>query len=192
MKLDELFEELNLPKEKESKMIQLEKLKEFEYEMAVNVGMRRHVSSVYKNDRDVAGYNSDSDDAYKDAVEAAPAELAVAKYYGIYWDGSYNTYGIPDLLDGTIDVKRCRANVHLIVRPKDEKKPDCALIAVTGSKGSYVIHGWQMRSWIIQNVQPSYSGLDKSRPPARITSELRSARELNDFVLEHLRKKYSK
>ena len=173
-------------------MIQLEKLKEFEYEMAVNVGMRRLVSSTYKGDKDVAGYNSDSEDAYKDAVEAAPAELAVAKYYGIYWDGSYNTYGIPDLLDGTIDVKRCRNSLHLIVRPKDEKKSDCALVAVTGSKGSYIIHGWQMRSWIINNVAASTQGMDKSRPAAKITSNFRHPNELNKYILDHLTKKLSK
>jgi len=164
-------------------------LTQFEYQMGIDVGMRRHVSSVYNGDQDVAGYRSGEGDAYKDAVEAGAAELAVAKYYGIYWDGSVDTYGVPDLLD-YIDVKRCRNKPGLIVRPKDESKPEAALVAVTGEKGRYTIHGWQMRSWIIANISSATGGLDSSRPAARICYTFRAPKELYSVVATLLQKKW--
>lgn len=170
-----------------SKILEV-RLEKFELDMASDVSRRRQESSKKKGDKDVAGYNSKTLAADKDALESGRSEIAVCKRFGIYFDGSVDTYGIPDALFGTLDIKRCRNENEpkLIVRPWDEQKPDCAMVSVTGENGVYKIHGWQMRSWIIDNIKSSAP--DPSRPPAKVcySKDFRPLSELVRYVADGL------
>ena len=163
-------------------------LEKYEYEMGVEVSRRRQESSEKKGDKDVGGYDRFTAAADKDAREAGPSEVAVCKRFCIFFDGSVDTYGIPDALFGKLDIKRSRNENEpkLIVRPWDEKKPDCAMVSVTGENGKYKIHGWQMRSWIINNITPSSP--DPTRKPAKVcyTKDFRPLSELVRYIADVL------
>lgn len=164
------------------------KLEKYEYEMGVEVSRRRQESSKKKGDKDVEDYNAKTRAADKDALESGPSEVAVCKRFGIFFDGSYDTYGIPDALWGKLEVKRSRNadNPNLPVRSRDVNKPDCAMVSITGENGNYTIHGWQMRSWIINNIAPSSP--DPSRRPGRFCykENFRPLSELIRYIADAL------
>ena len=68
----------------------------YEAKLATEVGVNRCLSSWAKGSEHAAGYKPK--DLFDTNIKAAASEMAVAKYLGIYWDGSVNTYkSQPDL-----------------------------------------------------------------------------------------------
>lgn len=146
------------------------KLQPYEYALVLDVSNRRQIMSMAKGDRDSAGYDSHRPESYKDQTEGVAAEMAVAKYLGIYWDGSVGTYhDVPDLLD-CIEVKWCRSDEkpQIVIRPSSKEKSEHYFVLVTGCKGEYTIHGWHTKKWIEDNVPLTFG--DPRRPAARFCS----------------------
>lgn len=106
----------------------------YELSVAAHVGQMRRVESMRRGctraDGTTPEWNTD--------VEGAAAEMAVAKLLGRYWSGSVNAFHDPDV--GIIGVRHTtRPDGKLIVRDRD--KDDVLYVLVTGSNGSYTIHG---------------------------------------------------
>jgi hypothetical protein len=77
--------------------------------------------------------------AYGCSEAFARAELAFAKFWGVTWDASVNTYKLPDV--GDIQVRcRSRHGYDLIVRPLDIPETPTAL--VTGQGPAFYVRGW--------------------------------------------------
>jgi hypothetical protein len=70
-------------------------------------------------------------------IEAAHAELAVAKYLGVYWGFGVNTFHTPDIVNTPFEV-RWSTKDCLKVRPDDKG----IVISVTGTCPNYEIKGW--------------------------------------------------
>lgn len=108
-------------------------LTKYESYVAGIVGVSRLVNSydLDKTSKFVHGWDVD--------IEAACAEMVVAKYFGIYWDGSVNTWKRPDV--GSIQVRYTHyEDGSLIVRPPDSD--DENFVLVTGKTPRYFIRGW--------------------------------------------------
>jgi hypothetical protein len=72
-------------------------------------------------------------------IEAACAELAFAKWMGVYWDFSVNTFKKPDVAG--YQVRHCQsADGSLIVRPNDSNSENYVL--VVGTTPEFKIIGW--------------------------------------------------
>ena len=70
-------------------------------------------------------------------IEAAHAELAVAKYLGIYWGFGVNTFHVADIVNTKLEV-RWSLREDVKVRPDDNG----IIVSVTGSSPTYEIKGW--------------------------------------------------
>lgn len=100
------------------------------------VGVRRQVESKRKGLQDKHGF---SGDGWGMHIEGAGGEMALAKYLGVYWDGSVNTFKRDDL-PGIQVRTRSSHGYELLVRPADSK--DEVFVLVTGQMPSYRIRGW--------------------------------------------------
>jgi hypothetical protein len=113
------------------------KLTESEVRMAVAVGVQRHIESLKKGLPDKHGHSGPGWDLH---IEGACGELAVARFLGLYWDGSVNTFK-----DGgdvqQYQVRTSPQHTHrLIIREDDD--PDAIFFFVTGMCPRYKIRGW--------------------------------------------------
>jgi hypothetical protein len=70
-------------------------------------------------------------------IEAAHAELAVAKTLGIYWGFGVNTFHVPDIENTNLEV-RWSSRKDLKIRPDDTG----IVVSVSGRCPDYTIHGW--------------------------------------------------
>lgn len=112
------------------------KLTEYEVHMAAGVGTRRHIESIYKGRYDNLNNGSAG---WNEHIEGAAAELAVAKLYSVYWDGSVSTFKKADL-GVRVQVRSTQlGDGKLIVRDKDPD--DDIYILVTGRVPTFHIRG---------------------------------------------------
>jgi hypothetical protein len=114
------------------------KLEPYEFEMAARVGFVRRIRLTIKG-FDSSYFNPNQSEAWGTDIEAACAELAVAKSLNVFWDGSVGTFKKPDV--GPYQVRHTvRHDRSLIVRPKDAD--DEIYIFVTGSAPQFKLRGW--------------------------------------------------
>ena len=110
----------------------------YEYVTAANVGARRVSTAIFRNSENQHGFKKGH--GWDEHIEGACAEMAVAKHFDIYWDGSNGTYKLPDL-SGSMQVRWTPyENGKLIVRPADDEY--CKYVLVTGKCPSYTIRGY--------------------------------------------------
>ena len=97
----------------------------YEAAMASDVGRMRRLSSIKAGLVDKAAMYSPG---WSEDVEGACAELALAKYLNIHWDGSVNTFkSRPDV--GNLEVRvTTYPSGRLIVRPSDSDEAIYALV----------------------------------------------------------------
>jgi hypothetical protein len=107
-----------------------------EVSMGAAVGMRRHMSALSKGLKDKHGYDGDG---WGPHIEGALGEMAVAKAFGVYWDGSVDTFKLPDL-PGIQVRTRPKHDYDLIIRDTDS--PEDTYVLVTGTAPSYRVVGW--------------------------------------------------
>jgi hypothetical protein len=130
-------------------------LEQFEWAMAVGVGIRRQMASISRPDNH--GFHGDGWGVH---IEGACGEMAVAKAVNVYWDGSVNSFRRPDLPG--IQVKtRSEDFYDLIVRPCDDD--DAAFVLVSGKSPSFTIHGWIRGA---EAKQEAFLQTHGGRPPA--------------------------
>lgn len=111
-----------------------------EWRGAAQIGLDRVISSrlmglMHRNGMDEA-------DAYRNNIEGACGERAAAKFLGVYWDGSVDTFRSKADLLGNVEVKtRSDHGYELLVRKWDVETPKL-YIHVTGQAPTYRIRGW--------------------------------------------------
>ena len=85
--------------------------------VATQVGMMRRLASRQNgNNKNLHAYKSD----WATDVAGACAELAVAKFYGVHWNMSVNSFKLPDLSNGWEVRSADKENHCLIVRDNDD------------------------------------------------------------------------
>jgi len=100
------------------------------------VGVRRNIASFQ-----VLTTNKvkNKDFGWHTDIEASCAEMAVAKYFNVYWDGSVNSFKLPDV--GGFQVRHTqKLDGCLIVRPADSDRD--VYLLVVGSSPTYYLVGW--------------------------------------------------
>lgn len=104
--------------------------------MGATVGVTRRIASLRRGETNKV---NNLDFGWHSDIEGALAELALAKYLNVFWDGSVNTFKKPDA--GGFQVRHTQyANGCLIVRAGDDPKQRYCL--VTGTHPDYTICGW--------------------------------------------------
>lgn len=93
-------------------------------------------------------------EATRGDMVGAATECAVAKYLGIYWPMSVNSFGPPDLGDA-IEVRGAEPGHHnLILRPGPDKKHGARVfVLATGWYPEFTIHGWE---WGMDVMVPEF------------------------------------
>jgi len=117
--------------------------------MSGAVGFRRRLIQVTRGQ---ARDSFDCPDPWGNDIEAACAEMAFAKMYGLYWDGSVDTYkDLPDV--GGYEVRRVSDPMHhLIIRKQDiGKHDDAPVVMVSGVAPHFVAIGWARPSEVAVN-----------------------------------------
>ena len=111
------------------------KLNENELMMAANVGVRRQVEALSKGLKNQHGALASK--VWQNHIEGACGELAFAKAMNWYWNGSVNTFKLPDV--GNAQVRtRSSHSFELIIRKNDTG----IFVLVTGMAPQYKVHGW--------------------------------------------------
>lgn len=150
----------------------------FEVAMAAQVGCRRQIESLIKGLK--PAYGASPEGAWSIHIEGACGEIAVAKAMGVYWDGSVNTFGKPDIVGSSLQIRtRSKENYDLIVRTKD--KDDEVMVLVTGIAPIFEIRGWMVARDAKQHrFLQTYGGRDAAYfVPSK---ELKPIEELAGFL----------
>lgn len=118
--------------------------------LAGTVGLRRRLASMEsrggKFEQNLV-YHKGTDTWDMDILSAM-AEMAVAKALNVYWDGSVNTFKMPDL-QGNIQVRHTKVkDGRLIVRPSDQD--DDIFVLVTGTAPTFTVVG-KIDGWNAKN-----------------------------------------
>jgi hypothetical protein len=100
------------------------------------VGFHRRLKCLIRNSHD----DTYGTPTWTTDIEAALAEMAFAKWAGVYWDFSVDTYKAPDVSSVQIRWSNNHSN-KLIFRPNKDNKYD-KFVLVTGLSPTYRIHGW--------------------------------------------------
>lgn len=104
--------------------------------MAANVGMRRNAAAIIEQRRPRFPERYPGE-LWAFHIESACAEISVARTLGLYWNGSINTFHVPDL-PNQIEVRWSKLP-SLKVRPDDD---GVIVVSVTGQCPQYRIAGW--------------------------------------------------
>jgi hypothetical protein len=105
--------------------------------MAACIGVARRLASLKRNETNKV---QNKDFGWHTDIEAACAELAVAKFLNIHWDGSINTFKKPDL-SNSLQIRHTQLiNGCLILRNQD--CPHSKYVLVTGTHPQYKIAGY--------------------------------------------------
>lgn len=114
-------------------------LTKYEMEMACQVALRRQIDAEYAGMRDRVNSKTFSE-GLRAHVLGCMGEVAVAKYAGLYWNGSIGTFTSAADLGLRAEVRhRSLQSWDLIVRESD--KDDSIYILSTGDSRNIVIHG---------------------------------------------------
>ena len=113
------------------------KLESYEMNVAVAVGTARNASAILKASKNV--YDGDPVRYWGQHIDGAGAEMAFAKFIGLYWDGSVDTYrkSCGDLPHTGIDVKHSKDGFWKV---KDRDKGE--LVLVSGTMPDFVIDSY--------------------------------------------------
>lgn len=104
--------------------------------VATYIGSRRNAEASFRN-RKPRFPEKVLGEMWGFHIEAAHAELAVAKCLGIYWGFGVNTFHVEDIVNTKIEV-RLSLREDVKVRPDDNG----IIVSVTGKCPTYEIKGW--------------------------------------------------
>jgi len=111
----------------------------WEIMQAAFVGAMRQVSALSLNRK--SRYGEEGENDWQIHIEGALGEFAVAKYLGIFWNGTLGSIHLPDVVTYQV---RTRSKHHYDLLVHDEDKDNDIFILVTGKNGNYVIRGWMV------------------------------------------------
>lgn len=120
-------------------MIHQIKLEWFEVAIAAQVGITKRIEQLrkYGEQRDMYGI-SNQEDIWTREIEGAAAEMAWAKWKGVYWSGNPNAFNQPDV--GKAFVRSSYRNLKMRIRPQD--KDDGWFVFIFCKSPIYTIHGY--------------------------------------------------
>lgn len=107
--------------------------------IAGQVGTMRRVKSrqMGLKDKDLSSWKA----SWGNDFDGAAAEMALAKYLNVYWDGSVNSFKQPDV--GEFQVRSTNLlNGRLIIRPNDAVDDEIFVLVLTGEIPTISIVGW--------------------------------------------------
>jgi len=111
-------------------------LTKFEAWAAITIGAMRNHEAILSN-RTARFSERTPGELWGFHIEAAMAEMAVAKYLGIHWGYGVNTFAVSDIEHTIIDVRwSTRSDM------KVKKKDTGIIVSVTGICPTYEIKGW--------------------------------------------------
>jgi hypothetical protein len=114
------------------------------------IGLRRQIFALQHELEDP--YGSDPEDCWGNNIEGACGECAVAKWLGLYWDGTVGSLGGHDV--GPFQVRTARKHSHSLILHKGNRRDrslimpvprdadDKKFILVTGLAPHFWIRGW--------------------------------------------------
>lgn len=108
----------------------------FEVRLAAQVGLERAMRSLIRDSAPAAPdpRKSAREGWWREGIEGACGELAVAKALGVYWNGSIDTYKLGGDV-GELQVRtRSRANYDLIIRDRDRDEDIFILVVGTAPR----------------------------------------------------------
>lgn len=149
-------------------------LEKYEQYVAACVGVRRRIASWDYHDN-----QSPDKDGWIIDIEGACAEMASAKYFDLYWDGSVNTFKNPDLKPD-IQIRNTPYDYgKLIIRPKDNKEE--RFVLVCGRFPEYTIAGW---IYGYEGQKDEYWDNPNNKKPAWLVPQdvLRPIKELKEML----------
>jgi len=115
-------------------------LTEYEIYMGASVGTLRTLASLKRGETNKV---QNRDFGWHSDIESACSEIAFAKYSGIYWGGSVNTFKAPDV--GLAQVRHTQHKTgRLIIRHNDS--PTDYYVLVIGTHPDYTVHGYILGS----------------------------------------------
>lgn len=107
--------------------------------IAANVGAMRRASNCIKNIQPKHGC-SNGEGSWEIDIVACQAEMAVASYLNLFWDGAVNNFAARDV-GGIVDVRsRSKRHYQLILHRDD---PDnVPFVLVWGNPPNFELSGW--------------------------------------------------
>lgn len=132
-----------------------------ECEQAAMAGAKRRVLAL--RDRRPAAYGYQEDDTWKSDIESSGAELAVAKFLGLYWlPWAERLEEVRADVGDCVEVRwRSRRGYDLPAHPED---PDCHYyVLVYGSIPEFELVGWTT-GWQAKQPQTWHDNYVRGRP----------------------------
>lgn len=105
--------------------------------LAGQIGVLRMVHVITKGRNHT--YGSKDSDNWQRHIEGAMGECAVAKYLGLFWNGTIGEINRSDV--GKIEVRTAFDHNRRLILHKEDKD-DSLFVFVTGGNGVYLIRGW--------------------------------------------------
>jgi hypothetical protein len=133
----------------------------YELQFAATIGATRRVESMRNSRTDKYGMDGRRHGWQVD-IEGVCGEMAVAKALGIYYNGSINTFKLPDV--GRLQVRMTPLQKgSLIVRPADPDEAIFVLVTASERGYTYTVEGWMMGR---HAKQDQWRESPNGRPPA--------------------------
>jgi hypothetical protein len=115
------------------------KLEWYEIATAAQVGILKRIEQLKKAGAHTDMYGiSNQEDIWTREIEGAAAEMAWAKWKGVYWDGSANIFNKADV--GNIHVRSSYRNLKMRIKPSDPN--DGIFVFIFCRSPFYEIHGY--------------------------------------------------
>ena len=115
-------------------------LSQMEIACAVSVGSKRHLHALERRRADQHGCDPDKQDGWGIHIEGAAGEIVVAKFWGVYYPMTIDTFRrLPDV--GECEV-RTRSNPTYQLNVRENDDDDAPYILVRGRIPTFEIVGW--------------------------------------------------
>ena len=105
--------------------------------MAATIRVMRRIASYTK--RDDNKHTPRNDDTWDRDIEGACAEVAFAKHFNVFWDGSINTFHDPDV--GKIQIRHTQLESGCLIVREDDKDHEVFALVI-GTHPSFRLAGW--------------------------------------------------
>lgn len=136
----------------------------FEILLAAGVGVRRRLLRYKKLEDGIPHEDTINEDSgWAGDIEGAIAEMAFAKAMGLYWDGSVDSFKMPDVKDIYVRWTEVESG-HLPIRPKDK---DGVYVLVTGLAPYFIVRGWMTKETAYLHPEWAYTGRGCEKKPCQ-------------------------
>lgn len=112
--------------------------------IAAQAGAIRRITSLKEGHNHFKHQPEDKGHPWDWDIEGAAAEMALAKFLGLYWGADNRSFKLPDVHN--IQVRSTtRPDGCMIVRKNDD--PRYRYVLIVGREGEYRLAGWRSGKW---------------------------------------------